>query len=410
LSTDLKLNILDSRTFAHSTFSVPVPRWMKMQRHSAETPEPVASPPCKHVFGNNVPPCCHRKTDSGSVVAVATHDAHATLDHSSMLPPSPARFEANTVAEYGRSLTNVSPLCESLIAFTLKTAKCAVWFDAAPQFLKHVAAWDAASKTGTGAAGFNLKAKAASEALIGLLVSCFAFPNILLATGFYEFVTGRPHDAIFHLAVIPLWSSPNLFLLPDSTFLKKDPRCSTLSHQRTEIGMLSSVKSFSTASNILLSGVALFVQVMKILLSPAPPRRHAFIGGKLLHLPSAQPNEHRHASNPSTDAFVPNLILGAIFILVEAAVRHAMRVVRRCSANKLSRHMSLGRPHRSFVISVIFFLLCCASCLYGAAGADTEVSVDPLLGKNVLSCGQMQMPPCQTIEYYINKDIRVDCS
>jgi hypothetical protein len=396
---------LDSSTFAHSTFTAraaPVPRWMRMQRHcgSAKStePAPVATPPCDHDFDSDVPPCSRRKTVSGSVVTVATHVAHATPDHAAMLPPPPPRFDANTVAEFGRSLTSfMSPLSESLAAFARKSAKLVVWVDAAPEFLKHGASCFAASKTGRGAAGSNLKTQAAAAALIGLL---FVFANIPAAAGFYGFATVIPQDAIFHPAALSPWSSPALFLLPDSTFLTNDPRCFTLPHQFTQSGMLSSAESFSTAPNIFLATAALSVRVMTILSPPAIPHPDAFMGGKPLPLISAQPIERRHALNPSTSTFVPNHVFGAIFILVAAVVRHAMQVVRLCSANKLmSRHMSFGRPHRSVAVSVISVFLCCASCLHGVAAADTAVSVDPVTGQNVPNCGQT--PPCRTIEYAV---------
>ena len=442
-----------------------------MQRRFTKTPKLVpvglATPPsCDDVFEGDIPPRSRCKTVSGSVVAVAAHVAHATPDHAAMLPLPPAHFDANAVAEFGLSMTIImSPRApsESLAAFARKSVKRVVCVDAAPEFLKHAAAWFAASKTGRGAAGSNLKIHAVSAALIGIFVSCLIFPNILVVTGSYGFAIGmglsswrrpvdiaseacdscweaptslqaaftrpwpemrphavrrvqdafpgdnprpltstapcRPQDAVLHPAVMLPWSSPDSYLLPDSTFLTNDPHCVTFPLHFTQNGMLSSAESFSTAPNILLSSAVPSVRVMTLLSPPAPPHPDAFIEGKPLPLLSAQTNELRHASNPSTKSFVPNHVFGAIFILV-AAVRHAMHVMRRCSANKLSIRTPFGRAHRSVAVSAMSVFLCCASCLHGAAAADIAVSVDPVTGQNVPNCGQT--PPCKTIEYAVH--------
>ena len=88
LRTAVKMSVLDSNTFTHSTFTAPVTRWMNLQRRFAKTPErdPVVTPPCQcdHVFEGDIPPRSRYKTVSGSVVAVASHVAHATPDHAAM--------------------------------------------------------------------------------------------------------------------------------------------------------------------------------------------------------------------------------------------------------------------------------------------------------------------------------------
>jgi hypothetical protein len=400
LRSAVKLSILDSNAFTHSTLTAPVTRWMKMQRRFAKTPkrDPVVTPPCQcdHVFEDGIPPRPRCQTVSGSVVAVATHVAHATPDHAAMLPLPPAHFDAYAVAEFGRSMTSIiSPPSESLAAFARKSVKRGVCVDAAAEFLKHAAAWFSASKIGRGAAGSNLKMHAASAVLIGLFVSCIVFPNMPVVTGSYGFAIC---NADLHPAVMPPWSSPALFLLPDSTFLTNDPRCVDVPRYFTQNGMMSSAESFSTAPNILLSNAVPSNRVMTFLSPPVTPHPDAFVGGNPPPLLSAQPNELRHASNPSTKSFVPNDVFGAIFILV-AAVRHAMHVMRRCSANKPSRHTSSGKAHRSVAVSAISVFLCCASCLHGAAAADIVISVDPTTGQNVPTCGQT--PPCRTIEYAV---------
>jgi hypothetical protein len=175
LRAAVKMSILDSNAFTHSTCTAPVTRWMKMQRRFAKTPkrDPVVTPPCDRVFEDDVPPRLRCQTVSGSVVAVATHVAHATPDHAAMLPLPHA------VAEFGRSMTSIiSPPSESLAAFARKSVKRGVCVDAAAEFLKHAAAWFSASKIGRGAAGSNLKMHAASAVLIGLFVSCIVFPNM----------------------------------------------------------------------------------------------------------------------------------------------------------------------------------------------------------------------------------------
>ena len=109
LRTAVKMSILDSNAFTHSTFTAPVTRCMNLQRRFAKTPErdPVVTPPCQcdHVFEGDIPPRSRYKTVSGSVVAVATHVARATPDHAAMLPLPPAHFDANAVAEFGLSMT-----------------------------------------------------------------------------------------------------------------------------------------------------------------------------------------------------------------------------------------------------------------------------------------------------------------
>ena len=127
LRAAFKMSILESNAFTHSTFTAPVTLSMKMQRRFAKTPKLVpvglATPPCDDVFEGDVPPRSRYKTVSGSVVAVAAHVAHATPDHAAMLPLPPAHFDANAVAEFGRSLTSImSPPSESLAAFAHKSA------------------------------------------------------------------------------------------------------------------------------------------------------------------------------------------------------------------------------------------------------------------------------------------------
>ena len=144
---------------------------------------PRSSSPSDH---HHVPPRSRCKSFRLRVVAVATHVAYANPDHRAMLSVPPAHFDANASAQNGCSLTSIMSFpSESLAAFARKSAKRVVCVGAAPEFLKHEAAWFSASKISIGAAGSNLKTNAASAALIGLCVSCFVFPNIPVVTGCY---------------------------------------------------------------------------------------------------------------------------------------------------------------------------------------------------------------------------------